>query len=164
MCTVEDIYCKIPGKNPFGHVTEGRLEITGPLLEVELTFKGEYNEFGIPKFVLSQEHTLEFLLFYPDTSLQFAQMNNKGLEYWTVCRTLKMPEPFVATVSCLWCFSADEEPSDMQTLLEKEVMKLHGIVIAPSDSSLPIYHRIGSISSPDMSLLEAAQIRKIRFI
>jgi hypothetical protein len=87
-----------------------------------------------------------------------------GLKYWTVRRTSRLPTPFQAKVWCLWCFTADEEPSDMQTLLETEVMKLRGIVLAKSALSAGIYHRIGAVADKNTSLLDVAETKTISII
>ncbi len=49
----------------------------------------------------------------------------------------------------------------MQTLLEKDVMKLHGIVLAKSTLSLDTYHRIGAVAAKDTFLLNVTSITKI---
>ena len=64
----------------------------------------------------------------------------------------------------MWCFTADEEPSEMQTLLEKEVLKLHGIFLAKSAPSLAIYHRMGAATAKNTSLLDIADTNKISII
>jgi hypothetical protein len=104
-------------------------------------------------------------LFFPDTSLEHIEIEDgNGLKYWTVQRTSKLPVPFQAKVWCLWCLTADEEPSETQTLLEKDVMKLHGIVLAKSTLSLDTYHRIGAVAAGNTSLLNVAGIMKISII
>jgi hypothetical protein len=52
----------------------------------------------------------------------------------------------------------------MQTLLEKEVMKLHGIVLAKSAISQAIYHRIGATAAKNTYLLDVADTKKISII
>jgi hypothetical protein len=163
-CTIEDGQCNISGQNPFGLVKEGRIEVTGPLLEVEIEFKGDFDDFGIPLFTLTRRG-VSVPLFSPDTSLEHVEIEDgNGLKYWTVQRTSKPPVPFQTKVWCFWCFTADEEPSEMQTLLEKEVMKLHGIVLAKSALSLAIYHRIGAVAAKNTSLLDVADTKKISII
>jgi hypothetical protein len=152
-CTIEDIQCNVSGENPFGLVKNGRIEVTGPVLEVELEFNGDLNDFGIPSFTLTRED-IRAPLFFPDTSLERIEIEDgNGLKYWTVQRTSKLPVPFQAKVWCLWCLTAGEEPSEMQTLLEKDVVKLHGIVLAKSTLFLDTYHRIGAVAAKTTSLL-----------
>ena len=52
----------------------------------------------------------------------------------------------------------------MQTLLEKEVLKLHGIFLAKSAPSLAIYHRMGAATAKNTSLLDIADTNKISII
>lgn len=163
-CAIEDLQCNIPGQNPFGIVNEGRIEVTGPLLEVELQFNGDLDDFGMPLFKLTRGG-VSVPLFFPDTSLEHVEIEDRnGSKYWTVQRTSKLPAPFQAKVWCLWCFTADQEPSEMQTLLEKEVMKFHGIVLAKSALSLAAYHRIGAAAAKSTSLFDAADTKKISII
>jgi hypothetical protein len=163
-CTIEDVQCNISGQNPFGLVKDGRIEVTGPLLEIELEFNGDFDDFGIPLFTLTRGG-VSVPLFSPDTSLEHVEIEDgNGLKYSTVQRSSKPPTPFQTKVWCLWCFTADEEPSEMQTLLEKDVMKLHGIVLAKSALSLPIYHRIGAAAAKSTSLLDVADTKKISII
>jgi hypothetical protein len=131
------------------------------LLEVELEFNGDLNDFGIPSFTLTRED-IHAPLFFPDTSLERIEIEDgNGLKYWTVQRTSKLLVPFQAKVWCLWCLTAGEEPSEMQTLLEKDVVKLHGIVLAKSTLFLDTYHRIGAVAAKTTSLLNVAGIMKI---
>jgi hypothetical protein len=126
------------------------------LLEVELEFNRDFDDFGIPLFTLARGG-VSVPLFSPDTSLEYVEYveieDGNGLKYWTVQRTSKLPVPFQAKVWCLWCLTAGEEPSEMQTLLEKDVVKLHGIVLAKSTLFLDTYHRIGAVAAKTTSLL-----------
>jgi hypothetical protein len=163
-CTIEDIQCNVSGQNPFGLVKEGRIEVTGPLLEVELEFNGDFSDFGIPSFKLTRGG-VRAPLFFPDTSLEHIEVEDEnGLKYWTVQRTSKLPAPFQAKVWCLWCFTAAEEPSEMQTLLEKDVIKLYGIVLVKSTHSRDTYHRIGAVAVENTSLLDVADTMEISIV
>jgi hypothetical protein len=137
------------------------------LLEVELEFNRDFDDFGIPLFTLARGG-VSVPLFSPDTSLEYVEYveieDGNGLKYWTVQRTSKPPAPFQTGVWCLWCFTADEEPSEMQTLLEKDVLKLHGIFLAKSAPSLAIYHRMGAATAKNTSLLDIADTNKISII
>jgi hypothetical protein len=153
---INNAQCVVLGRNPFGQVTKGTIDITGPLLEMTIRYNGEVDKFGTPQFRLLHGAYSEST-FFPDTSLEQVEIRDKsGFTNWTVNRTSAIPTPFQATVWCLWIFTAHQEPSDVQKAFELEPIKLHGIVLARSDFSPEVYTRVGSVGTREAVLLGMA--------
>ena len=161
LLVIKGVQCKSKGTNAFGQVTEGILEVTGPLQEFQLEFRGGLDEFGVPKFYLIQNGNSS-LTFFADTSLEQVDiLNEYGVRIRTVQRTSAAPVPFRGKVWCLWCLIADIEASEMQRWFEMEPMRLHGIVLAKSPKSANLYTRIGSVCDKRRTVPDGTPVETI---
>jgi Heterokaryon incompatibility protein (HET) len=152
-CVINDVTCQVSGKNPFGQVTSGVIDVTGPLLEMNLLFDGDLGDFGLPSYKLACDD-ITTVVFFPDTSLQNIEvMDGNRPAIRTVQRTAMASTPFRAKAWCLWCLTVDQEPSEMRVWLNDLPLALHGIVLAKMSASASTYTRVGSVSTNDKSLL-----------
>jgi hypothetical protein len=149
---IKDLRIERPGENPFGQVTEGIIEVTGPLSEITIEFDGTVDEWGLPLFKLSQG-SISPSLFSPDTSLEEREIESiNGDRERTVQRTSAIPVPLQAKIWCLWLCTAREDSSPP---------KLHGIALAKSFTTPGAYTRVGLTSAEDLVFLHTASCRTV---
>ena len=158
-------HCSVLGNNPFGQVERGTLDITGPVVEMNIDYDGEKDEDGFPNFHLDCEGVTE-LKFFPDTSLMRYNMTDKyNCAKATVNRSSMPPEPFQAGVLCLWVLTMDESlDSKLQLGSEANLFHTHGIILAITGLAMDEYCRIGMVSTMDSRAVEIATERRLTII
>ena len=162
---VHHVHCSVLGNNPFGQVERGTLDITGPVLEMNIHYDGEKDEDGFPRFHLDYDGLTE-LKFFPDTSLTGHNITDRdsGAKV-TVHRSSMPPEPFQAGVLCLWVLTMDETPpSEMQLSFGVKPFHIHGIIVANTVLATDEYCRIGMVSTLDARATELATKRRLTII
>ena len=162
---VHNVHCSVPGNNPFGQVERGTLDITGPVLEMNVHYDGEKNEDGFPQFQLDCDGLTE-LKFFPDTSLTGYNTSDRysGAKF-RVRRSSTPPEPFQAGVLCLWVLTLDETPpSELQLSFGVKPFHIHGIILANTGLVPDEYCRIGMVSTLDSRALDLATERRLTII
>ena len=162
---VHNVHCSVPGKNPFGQVERGTLNITGPVLEMNVHYDGEKDEEGFPQFQLDCDGLPE-LKFFPDTSLTGHKISDSYSDAkFRVQRSFTSPGPFQAGVLCLWVLTFDETPpSELQFSFGVKPFHIHGIVLANTGLVADEYCRIGMVSTLDSRALELATERRLTII
>jgi hypothetical protein len=162
---VLSVTCQSPLGNPFGGCRSGRIEITGPVLEMTLRFDGELNDFGLPSYKLDYDGE-SVPLFSPDTSLVETTFFGgcSGIAVRTAMRSPQPPMPIVAKVWCMWVFSTDQKPTEEQTLFGMEPFGLHGIVLGRVPGGSEAYSRVGTTSARDLRLVSQASEQRISLI
>ena len=162
---VHHVHCSVPGNNPFGQVERGTLDITGPVLEMNIRYDGEKDEDGFPRFYLAYDGLTE-LKFFQDTSLTGLNVTDRysGIKL-TVRRSSQPPEPFQAGILCLWVLTLDETPpSELQLSFGVKPFHIHGIILASTGSTKEQYCRIGMVSTLDARATELATERRLTII
>ena len=162
---VHNVHCSVPGSNPFGQVERGTLDITGPVLEMNLNYDGEKDEYGFPRFHLDFDGLTEFK-FFPDTSLTGHDITDRysGTNL-TVHRSSTPPVPFQAGILCLWVLTMDETPpSELQFSFGVKPFHIHGIIVANTGLATDEYCRIGMVSTLDARATELATERRLTII
>lgn len=161
---IHNVHCSIPGNNPFGQVEQGILDISGPVLEMNVRYDGHKNEEGFPQFHLDCGGLTELKLF-PDTSLEVSHIGDGYIPAKPrVWRSYAPPGPFPfqASVLCLWVLTLDETPpSDLQLSFEVKPFHIHGIILTNIGLLPDEYHRIGMVSTLDSRALELATERRL---
>lgn len=162
---VDNVHCSVPGNNPFGQVERGALDITGPVLQMNVQYDGEKDEYGFPQFQLDYEG-LQDLKFFPDTSLTGYNMSEEHtVAKVTVRRSSAPPEPFQASVLCLWVLTMDETPpSDLQLGLGVQPFHIYGIILGNTGPVPDEYCRMGMVSTLDPRKVELSTQRSLTII
>lgn len=165
--TVHNVHCSVPGNNTFGQVKQGTLDITGPVLEMEVHYDGQKDEDRFPQFRLDCDG-LTGLKFFPDTSLQVIDIGDGySAAKPRAWRSSAPPEPFQfqASVLCLWILTLDgTPPSELQLSFGVEPFHIHGIILTNTGLPPDEYHRIGMVSTWDSRALELATERRLTIV
>ena len=162
---VNNVHCSVPGNNPFGQVERGTLDVAGPVLEMNIRYDGENDEDGFPQKQLDYDELTE-LKFFPDTSLMACNMTDRynGAKL-TVRRSSASPEPFQASVLCLWVLTLDETPpSELQLSFGVKPFHIHGIILANTGLVPDEYCRVGMVSTLDSRAIELATEKRLTII
>jgi len=159
------VTCQSPPGNPFGKCGHGRIEITGPVLEMELIFNGDVDDFGLPSYKLDYDGG-SVPLFSPDTSLDETTFLDRGsgATVRTAKRSSEPPVPIAAKVWCMWFFGTDQKPTEMKSFFDEEPLSLHGIVVGRVSGESEVYSRVGTASARDMQLVSQASEQRISLI
>ena len=162
---VNNVHCSVPGNNPFGQVERGALDITGPVLELNVQYEGKKDEYGFPQFELDYDG-LQDLKFFPDTSLTSYKMSDgHTVAKVAVQRSSTPPEPFQAGVLCLWVLTLDETPpSELQLSFGVKPFHIHGIILTNTDLATDECCRIGMVSTMGSRAVELATERRLTII
>ena len=161
---IHSVHCSVPGNNPFGQVERGELDISGPVLEMDVRYDGHNNEEEFPQFHLDCDGLTE-LKFFPDTSLTVSHIGEgyspAKPRVWRSC-AIPGPFPFQASVLCLWVLTLDKTPpSDLQLSFGVKPFHIHGLILTNTGLPPHEYYRIGMVSTSDSRALELATERRL---
>lgn len=143
-----DVHCDVPGKNPFGRVSSGFIDLHGKTIPIRVLLHGDNHT------------TTTDWTFYADCKLR------KSGDSVSRAKIGEDISDFEANASCLYMASITKS-SNSNNLATRPLVTHYALVLGHSDQEKTSFSRVGLIKSTSehaMELFEGAVERTVRII